>query len=32
VEWWRSVEEVLRKGDFIMGTHDPILLEKEIYP
>lgn len=32
LEWWKSVEEVLRRGDFIMGTHDPIILEKEIYP
>ena len=29
---WKSVEEVLRRGDFLMGTHDPIILEKEIYP
>lgn len=32
LELWESIEEVKRRGDYVMGTHDPTHLEKEIYP
>lgn len=32
LELWHSMEEVVRRADFVMLTHDPLLYEQEIYP
>jgi glyoxylase-like metal-dependent hydrolase (beta-lactamase superfamily II) len=32
VEIWHSIEEVKRRADFILLTHEPDQLGKEIYP
>jgi len=32
VELWHSMEEVIRRADSIMVTHDPAHLEKQVYP
>ena len=32
LELWQSMEDVIRRADYILVTHDPIHLEQEIYP
>jgi len=32
LELWHSMEEVIRRGDYIMVTHDPTHFEQEVYP
>jgi N-acyl homoserine lactone hydrolase len=32
VEVWHSMEEVIRRSDHILMTHDPGQLKQEIYP
>jgi glyoxylase-like metal-dependent hydrolase (beta-lactamase superfamily II) len=32
LELWHSMEDVIRRGDYIMVTHDPTHFEQEVYP
>jgi hypothetical protein len=32
VEIWKSIEEVQRRADFVLLTHEPDQLGREIYP
>jgi hypothetical protein len=32
LDGWKSIEEIDRRGDFILATHDPAVLEHSVYP
>jgi glyoxylase-like metal-dependent hydrolase (beta-lactamase superfamily II) len=32
VDGWKSIEEIDKRSDYILATHDPTLLDHQVYP